>query len=675
MRKSFKRLGMSAAALLAIAPSIVSSGLVSADTTVSNIKVSGNEQDEDSETNDLMLTLAPSNTASLKDGSSAADIKASLNSNFGQPQLKGKVYTVKTKDLAQIHDIASAKKHTVNELEGGVSYTLVADNIEVSGLDPQVQYSYNDQKLPKKATSYNVQGLVRSTAFIVKDSNLDIQPYFSQNQNEQNIALANGAQANAISANGISNVKDALAAALKAVKINDGQNAKDSKAVLVTNTADIKSQLIAQKIKIGEDGQFTVPAAGFNLVLTIANNASGKTATVTIPFKGQTDPNSDMPQFEVNGEKYSQPRFFVVRANNKDTNKNTATEFTDLNGKKVTFTAVENADSKQKVKITGNGANFKTPGQYTVTLTATNAKGKTSQAVYTLVVLGESTQRVYANGAKGVATYSLEGGQVKKLDTVLKDNQPITVEGAAKVVNGVSYTRIKTDDGKEYYVQTANLTKQENAYQKDKEVAHTYKLMHAAYIYDKNGKRVGQSILPSYIQITTYGNPVKINNGVYYKIAENQYVKAGNIFGSHRTFVKNAFIYKNNGKAYTYKTTVKRHGKRVRVTRHNNYRKGEKIITFGAHFNIKGHKMYRISKNQYIKAGNLSAPVTQNVSVSVPKTTSQTNTDNGSLSNSSQANTAKSGSNESGSSVGASGNENTHTSKVGTSLGSVSLNK
>lgn len=219
---------------------------------------------------------------------------------------------------------------------------------------------------------------------------------------------------------------------------------------------------------------------GFNIVLTIANNASGKTATVTVPFKGQTDPNSESPQFKVNGDSYTQPRFFVTRASNKDADKDTATEFTDLNGKKVTFTAVENADSKQNVKITGNGANFKTPGQYTVTLTATNTKGKTSQAVYTLVVLGESSQHVYANGAPNVATYSLEGGQAKKLDTTLKDNQPVTVEGVAKTVNGVSYTQVKTDDGKEYYVQTANLTKKEtNSGTKDQQTVRNYKLMHA----------------------------------------------------------------------------------------------------------------------------------------------------------------------------------------------------
>lgn len=608
MRKSLKKLSMSAATLLAIAPSLVTSGIANADTQ-NNITVSNGGDEETEGTNDLLLTLTTKNVNDLSDGSKPSDIKVDFSSNYGQPKLNGNVYAVKTSDLSKVTDVASAKKYAAKTLEGGISYTLVADGATISGLNPEDTYSYNDKAVPEKATSFTTDSLIKSSAFIVKDSNLDIQPYFSQNQNGQDIALANGAQANAVSANGISNVKDVLTEALKAVKINDGQNPKDSKAILTTNVADIKSQLMAQKIAVSDDGNFDVPAAGFNIVLTIANNASGKTATVTVPFKGQTDPNSESPQFKVNGDSYTQPRFFVTRASDKDTDKDTATEFTDLNGKKVTFTAVENADSKQNVKITGNGANFKIPGQYTVTLTATNTKGKTSQAVYTLVVLGESSQHVYANGAPNVATYSLEGGQAKKLDTTLKDNQPVTVEGVAKTVNGVSYTQVKTDDGKEYYVQTANLTKKEtNSGTKDQQTVRNYKLMHAAYIYNSKGKRVGQSILPSYIQLTTYGNPIKIGDGVYYKVGEDQYVKQGNIFGSHRTFIKNAYIYKRNGKAYTYKTTIKRNGKKVRVTRHNGYKKGEEIITFGAHFKIKGHDMYRINENQYVMVSNLSAP-------------------------------------------------------------------
>ena len=118
-------------------------------------------------------------------------------------------------------------------------------------------------------------------------------------------------------------------------------------------------------------------------------------------------------------------------------------------------------------------------------------------------------------------------------------------------------------------------------------------LMHAAYLYDNKGIKIDKPTAKSYVTVVVAENPVTINGIKYYKVAgKDDYIKAGNIDGTLRVITHNSYIYNNKGKA-TRNKGIKRLVKKTRIVR-----------TYGAPINIKGHMMYRIGKNRYIKARN-----------------------------------------------------------------------
>ncbi|KAA8790928.1 SLAP domain-containing protein [Lactobacillus crispatus] len=118
-------------------------------------------------------------------------------------------------------------------------------------------------------------------------------------------------------------------------------------------------------------------------------------------------------------------------------------------------------------------------------------------------------------------------------------------------------------------------------------------LMHASYLYDNKGIKLDKPTVKSYVTVVVAENPVTINGIKYYKVAgKDEYIKAGNIDGTLRVITHNSYIYNNKGKA-TRNKGIKRLVKKTRIVR-----------TYGAPINIKGHMMYRIAKNRYIKARN-----------------------------------------------------------------------
>ncbi|OXC29496.1 SLAP domain-containing protein [Lactobacillus crispatus] len=118
-------------------------------------------------------------------------------------------------------------------------------------------------------------------------------------------------------------------------------------------------------------------------------------------------------------------------------------------------------------------------------------------------------------------------------------------------------------------------------------------LMHASYLYDNKGIKIDKPTVKSYVTAVVAETPVTINGIKYYKVAgKDEYIKAGNIDGTLRVITHNSYIYNNKGKA-TRNKGIKRLVKKTRIVR-----------TYGAPINIKGHMMYRIAKNRYIKARN-----------------------------------------------------------------------
>ncbi len=115
-------------------------------------------------------------------------------------------------------------------------------------------------------------------------------------------------------------------------------------------------------------------------------------------------------------------------------------------------------------------------------------------------------------------------------------------------------------------------------------------LMHNAYVYDKNGKRVaGVGKLQEDNALPTYGTKT-INGKKYYCIGQNQYVAAGNIDGKMRLLVHNTYVYNGSG------------------NRDNNlvYKKNNSLATYGSAVTIVGKKYYKIGVHQYVKVSNFA---------------------------------------------------------------------
>ena len=79
-------------------------------------------------------------------------------------------------------------------------------------------------------------------------------------------------------------------------------------------------------------------------------------------------------------------------------------------------------------------------------------------------------------------------------------------------------------------------------------------IMHNAYFYDKDAKRVGTDKATRYNTVTVAMNTTKLSNGIsYYEVIENgkatgKYINADNSDGTKRTLKHNAYVYKTSKK-------------------------------------------------------------------------------------------------------------------------------
>lgn len=123
-------------------------------------------------------------------------------------------------------------------------------------------------------------------------------------------------------------------------------------------------------------------------------------------------------------------------------------------------------------------------------------------------------------------------------------------------------------------------------------------IMHNAYYYDKDAKRVGTDKLTRYNSVTVAMNTTKLANGIsYYEVIENgkatgKFINADNIDGTKRTLKHNAYVYKSSKKRAN-KVVLK---------------KGTEVTTYGGSYTFKnGKQYYKIGNNTektYVKASN-----------------------------------------------------------------------
>ena len=122
-------------------------------------------------------------------------------------------------------------------------------------------------------------------------------------------------------------------------------------------------------------------------------------------------------------------------------------------------------------------------------------------------------------------------------------------------------------------------------------------IMHNAYFYDKNAKRVGTDKLTRYNSVTVSPKTTTISGVAYYEVVENgklsgKFINADNIDGTKRTLKHNAYVYKTSKKCAN-KVTLK---------------KGTEVTTYGGAYTFKnGKQYYKIGNNTdktYVKASN-----------------------------------------------------------------------
>jgi hypothetical protein len=205
-------------------------------------------------------------------------------------------------------------------------------------------------------------------------------------------------------------------------------------------------------------------------------------------------------------------------------------------------------------------------------------------AKYTTIAKGVTVKSNGTTKINGVLYYSLGNNAYIKAANVV---------GGANASSSSKTTTKKTTSTKK------STTSKKTSTKKDSEAsdmdAIKVKLIHNAYVYDQNGKRIkkynGKTKLTKGTTVNSYGTDT-INGKDYYQLnaAGTAFVKASNVDSTSSvtiTMKKNAYIYDGNGN--TKKKTVKK-GKKVKATEARYI--GTKLY-------------YKIGDDQFVKAANV----------------------------------------------------------------------
>ncbi|NRN96125.1 SLAP domain-containing protein [Lactobacillus helveticus] len=215
----------------------------------------------------------------------------------------------------------------------------------------------------------------------------------------------------------------------------------------------------------------------------------------------------------------------------------------------------------------------------------------------------------------GNTTYTLKsnGKKVVTSTSTAKSTKKSAKKTTKKVVKKTTKKTAKKSESKEDSKKTTTKKSASNKKSTSKKAAsskkttskkttsNTIKLIHNAYVYDKNGKRLktymGSAKYTTIAKgVTVNSNGTKTIDGVlYYSLGGGAYIKAANVDGKAGnidkptiiTLKKNAYIY--NGEGKTKKKLVKK-GKTVKTTEARYI--GTKLY-------------YKIGDDQFVKAANV----------------------------------------------------------------------
>ncbi|WP_056941502.1 SLAP domain-containing protein, partial [Lactobacillus hamsteri] len=401
-----------------------------------------------------------------------------------------------------------------------------------------------------------------------------------------------------------------------------GHNAGSAEVKAETDAADVAAQLTKQGVNKTANGlTFDYPAENFTIDYKVKAE-NGKTATLVVKVN-TNDFNINNPSFGFddsviregattdNYKRYANnstltvsPKIFNYKKDGKAgfqalLNKGDFTAYVSGNQNNNDFIGY-NVDAS-KVDTTKNGL-------YPITITSDkNPAGYTSKITF-YVYSGDTTPEAVMYVKSETPIVTIDGNNVTTTSNKVAAGTALFTKGSV-TINGTEYTRVSTD-GKfdtQEFVKSSDLTDTKPAPAAPSAVAQTgsKKVMWKSYVYDQNGKRVGDKTISAYETIPVYGTKT-INGKTYYRVSATaeEYVNANNIDGTSRTLSHNAYVYKNNGKAYTYKKTVKKGKKHVKKTYKKLAKKGDSVTTFGTTKTINGKKYYRVGYNKYIKVAN-----------------------------------------------------------------------
>ena len=611
MKKNLRIVSAAAAALLAVAP-VAATGVstVFADT---NVTVEGGTAQ--STTNKATLKLSLTNLASLAVNDPASKATASLSTptlpaGANVAVSKAQIYTAVAD--ADANDPGKGKVgsgEAVKQLDNVSTTYYVAVKVTITGLSASTDYAItaNGTTVTAKsdATGTIANFGVVSDGFTLNDTSKLGSPYLKENRvggkavQNGSVNLGNGQYSVA-----------AIVAAIRgkyAADVTDG-SANRATASFTHLSQDVRDAVKAAGITTKADANesFDKPAAPFSITVNLsATNGRTSTALITV------DPNSTVADSTYPRISYyvkGHTKVTVPSANGQDAsttidsvddlvdalNNEFSFNYVPVNGVvdtasiKRAFTAqVSEANTTVlDTTVDVSKVNTKVAGRYPVTVSATNADGKTTKVTFMLTVgaKGATYKTVQSDG--DVPVYKIDGNNVTDSKTTVKNGDTIAVFGDPIKVGEKSYTRINSADS-DLYVESKYV---DGSFKPADKVKKT--VMHNAYIYDKDHKRVGTNMLRAYSTVEVIGAATKLADGsLVYQIGDNKFVMADNIDGTSRTLTHNAYVYK---------TSKKRADGRV-------LKAGTKVTTYGSPYTFKnGKAYYRIGgpKKQYVKVAN-----------------------------------------------------------------------
>ena len=594
MKKNLRIVSAAAAALLAVAP-------VAATVAPAASTVSAAEQTADYNAS----VTVPSNVEVPNAGLSLdAFAKKFVNSisgefisgNHGKISLKGTAW----KDVTATETGATkATDHIKNAAAYRVNGTVILDLVNTPATSGFVgkTIKVGNQTLTVKAGSKNAYVEYQLNNVLIGTTIPNAQSYFATNEGE----LANNATVDAsyqkaqgwgFSYHKLTNtsyLKKAVQSVLSYSKVNWTE--------VWSNSASLKSQLEHQGITVDKDGNFNAGNKTYTITVRTANGL-----LANVRFENTNAEDTTKPVILYRHENSTAWHRLVDNDGYVHTLNLTQSDQANNFQPNQYFTAWQNAEQRAYINVSfsNNNVDLTKAGLYHITVSATNAAGKTEVTDVPVIVNSRNGKLMTVVANSNV--YAINNGTATQAN--LTDFVNYMTTGSQVRVYGAPVTaKLNGQDTQFYRIvsNNANLYVPASALKDGvvstpaQETTKTVTIMHISTIYDKNGKATHEPALRAYDTYSVVSTPVNLKDekgndaGKFYKLAgKDQYIKVGNVDGTSRSLKHNSYVYKSTGKRANKKTL----------------KKGSSVTTYGKSFMIAGHQMYRIGKNQYVKKAN-----------------------------------------------------------------------